>query len=62
MSALSNVDIEKEIIKGNILIFPFARKNIKGASYNFTVSQFAYRIPTCFGERYETCYDPVRKG
>ena len=41
MSALSNADIEKELIKGNILIYPFNRQNIKGASYNFTVGQFA---------------------
>ncbi|MEM9217012.1 MAG: deoxycytidine triphosphate deaminase [Cyanobacteria bacterium P01_F01_bin.150] len=60
MSTLSNVDIEKELIQGNILVFPFNEKNIKGASYNFTVGQFAYRIPDDPNDpesRYESVYD-----
>lgn len=61
MSTLSNADIEKELIKGNILIFPFAREKIKGASYNFTVGQFAYKIPDISGGDYEKCYDPIAK-
>lgn len=56
MSTLSNVDIEKELINGNISIFPFSVKNIKGASYNLTVSKFAYVIPEKPGERYESAY------
>ncbi|NBD14910.1 MAG: deoxycytidine triphosphate deaminase [Cyanobacteria bacterium] len=64
MSTLSNVDIEKELIQGNILIYPFKRDNIKGASYNFTVGQFAYRIPDNPNDAkssYESVYDSVNK-
>ncbi|MBD1918475.1 MULTISPECIES: deoxycytidine triphosphate deaminase [Cyanophyceae] len=61
MSALSNTDIERELIKGNILIYPFNRENIKGASYNFTVGQFAYKIPDTPGGEHEKCYDSIAK-
>jgi deoxycytidine triphosphate deaminase len=61
MSTLSNVDIEKELIQGNILVFPFNAKNIKGASYNFTVGQFAYRVPNDPNGQYESVYDSVNQ-
>ena len=58
MPTLSNIDIEKELIQGNILVFPFNKKNIKGASYNFTVGQFAYQIPKDPGDPYKSVYNP----
>jgi deoxycytidine triphosphate deaminase len=61
MSTLSNVDIEKELIQGNILVFPFVKENIKGASYNFTVGQFAYRVPSDPKGQYESVYDSVNQ-
>lgn len=61
MSTLSNIDIEKELIQGNILVFPFVRKNIKGASYNFTVGQFAYQIPKDSKSGYKRAYDSVQQ-
>jgi deoxycytidine triphosphate deaminase len=61
MSALSNVDIERELIQGNILIFPFDKRNIKGASYNFTVGQFAYRVPKDPDGEYKSVYDSVNR-
>jgi len=61
MSTLSNVDIEKELIQGNILVFPFVKENIKGASYNFTVGQFAYRVPSDPNDPYESVYNSVNQ-
>jgi len=60
MSTLSNIDIWKELIQGNILIFPFNKENIKGASYNFTVGQFAYQVPENPNEPYKRVYDSVQ--
>jgi deoxycytidine triphosphate deaminase len=45
MSTLSNLDIEKEI-GINICIYPFSRKNLRGASYNLTASRLAWNIET----------------
>lgn len=45
MSTLSNLDIEKEI-GINICIYPFSRKNLRGASYNLTASKLAWNIET----------------
>jgi deoxycytidine triphosphate deaminase len=46
MSVLSNVDIEKEILKGNIRIFPFHHDNMKGSTYNLTASKYAWSLKT----------------
>jgi deoxycytidine triphosphate deaminase len=59
MSILSNIDIEKELIQGNILVFPFNKNNIKGATYNFTVGQFAYQIPKEPNGVYKSVYNSV---
>lgn len=45
MSVLSDIDIVKELGK-NILIFPFEEDNLKGASYNLTVSKYAWNLTT----------------
>ena len=42
---------------GNILVFPFDEKNIKGASYNFTVGKFAYLVPDEPEGEYKSVYD-----
>jgi deoxycytidine triphosphate deaminase len=44
-SVLSNCDIEEELGE-NILIYPFKINNLKGASYNLTVSKLAWDIET----------------
>lgn len=44
-SVLSNCDIEEEIGE-NILIYPFEMKNVRGASYNLTVSKLAWDLET----------------
>ncbi|MEA5535476.1 dCTP deaminase domain-containing protein [Crocosphaera sp. XPORK-15E] len=44
MSTLSNIDIQTEIVKENILIHPFCQKNLKASSYDLTVSRVAYKI------------------
>lgn len=54
MSTLSNVDIEKELGE-NILIFPFHKKHLKGASYNLTASKLAWNISNG-----ESIYDHFR--
>lgn len=47
MTVLSNVDLEKELIKGkNIRIYPLKIDNIKGSTYNLTASEFAWSITT----------------
>jgi deoxycytidine triphosphate deaminase len=47
MSVLSNVDLEKELFKGkNIRIYPLKMDNIKGSTYNFTASEYAWSIST----------------
>ena len=47
MSVLSNVDLEKELLKGkNIRIFPLKVDNIKGSTYNLTASEYAWSIST----------------
>ncbi|MBT2254812.1 dCTP deaminase domain-containing protein [Priestia megaterium] len=46
MSVLSNVDVEKEILAGNIRIFPFDHSNIKSSSYNLTASKYAWSLKT----------------
>lgn len=46
MSSLSNVDIEKEVIVGNIRIFPFDSSNIKNSTYNLTASKYAWSLKT----------------
>ncbi|MGA9378664.1 MAG: hypothetical protein WBV73_07825 [Phormidium sp.] len=56
MATLSNINIEQEILKGNILIFPFDDKQIRGASYNFKVSKFAWKLEDGKTD-YETAYD-----
>ena len=43
MTALSNVDIERELGDG-ILIYPFSKGNLRGASYNLTVSRLAWNL------------------
>jgi deoxycytidine triphosphate deaminase len=43
MSVLSDVDIKKELGK-NILIYPFCKDNIRGASYNLTASKLAWDL------------------
>lgn len=58
MSTLSDIDIEREVVNGNICIFPFQQSNIKGSSYNLTASQFAYKVPYSDVEKYERVYDP----
>lgn len=57
MTLLSNIDIEKELVKGNLLIFPFKKDNLKGASYNLTASHLAWKIPDKEGEPYVSIYD-----
>lgn len=52
MSTLSNLDIEKEI-GINICIYPFSKKNLRGASYNLTASKLAWNIETK-----RSIYDP----
>ncbi|WP_223643100.1 dCTP deaminase domain-containing protein [Planococcus sp. 4-30] len=44
MSVLSNVDIKKEIKKGNIRIFPLNTDNLKGSTYNLTASKYAWSL------------------
>lgn len=56
MTILSNVNIGQEILKRNILIFPFDEKQIRGASYNFKVSKFAWKLEDGKTD-YETAYD-----
>ncbi|MBZ5480232.1 hypothetical protein LDP77_14210 [Bacillus sp. T_4] len=47
MSVLSNVDVEKELLKGkNIRIYPLKIDNIKGSTYNLTASEYAWSITT----------------
>ncbi|MEA5467265.1 dCTP deaminase domain-containing protein [Spirulina sp. 06S082] len=58
MSTLSDVDIKSEILKGNILIYPFQKENLKGASYNLTVSKIAYKIPANANDTWESAYNP----
>ncbi|MEB9858624.1 hypothetical protein COJ37_13620 [Bacillus cereus] len=41
---LSNNDIKRELIKGNIRIHPLNMDNIKGGSINLTASQLAWRV------------------
>jgi deoxycytidine triphosphate deaminase len=55
MPTLSNVDIEKEI-GFNIYIYPFSKRNLRGASYNLTVSKLAWDIETK-----RSIYDPHSK-
>jgi deoxycytidine triphosphate deaminase len=43
MSTLSNRDIKRELGE-NILLYPFDKDNLKGASYNLTASKLAWRI------------------
>lgn len=43
MTILSNIDISKELGK-NILIYPFLKTNLKGASYNLTASKLAWDL------------------
>lgn len=43
MTTLSNIDIEKELGE-NILIYPFSKANLRGASYNLTVSKLAWNL------------------
>jgi len=45
LSVLSNYDIEKELGK-NILIYPFSKSNLRGASYNLTASRLAWNLET----------------
>lgn len=45
MTILSNEDILKELGE-NIYIYPFKKSNLKGASYNLTVSKLAWDIRT----------------
>ena len=45
MSVLSNVDLERELLKGkNIRIYPIIIDNIKGSTYNLTASDYAWSI------------------
>ncbi len=60
MTVLSNIDMEKELVKGNILIFPFSKENIKGASYNLTASHLAWKIPEKEGDSYKSAYDEIK--
>lgn len=60
MTVLSNIDIEKELVKGNILIFPFSKENLKGASYNLTASHLAWKIPEKEGDSYKSAYDEIK--
>lgn len=46
MSVLSNVDVEREILKGNIRISPYDNENVKGSTYNFKASEYAWSINT----------------
>lgn len=47
MTVLSNVDLEKELYKGeNIRICPLKVDNIKGSRYNLTASKYAWSIST----------------
>ncbi|WP_375500479.1 deoxycytidine triphosphate deaminase [uncultured Nostoc sp.] len=57
MTALSNIDIQKELVKGNILIFPFKKDNLKGASYNLTASHLAWKIPNKNTDTYTSIYN-----
>ncbi|MEH1930122.1 dCTP deaminase domain-containing protein [Nostoc sp.] len=57
MAALSNIDIQKELVKGNILIFPFKKDNLKGASYNLTASHLAWKIPNKNTDSYTSIYN-----
>ncbi|GAX41643.1 hypothetical protein NIES4075_26400 [Tolypothrix sp. NIES-4075] len=57
MTALSNIDIEKELVKGNIKIFPFKKDNLKGASYNLTASHLAWKIPDTNNDSYTSIYN-----
>jgi len=59
MTTLSNVDIEKELVEGSILIFPFVKDNLKGASYNLTASHLAWKVPEKESDSYVTAYDSV---
>ena len=52
MAVLSNLDIEKEI-GINICIYPFFKKNIRGANYNLTASKLGWDIETK-----QSIYDP----
>lgn len=45
MTVLSNEDILKEL-GFNIYIYPFRKKNLKGASYNLTASKLAWDLQT----------------
>jgi deoxycytidine triphosphate deaminase len=45
MSVLSNIDIERELVKGkNLIIHPLNLENIKGSTYNLTASNLAWRL------------------
>jgi deoxycytidine triphosphate deaminase len=65
MSALSHLDIEREIYEGNILIYPFSQKNLKASSYNLTVSRVAYKVLEKSEAQqkisYESAYDNDRQ-
>jgi deoxycytidine triphosphate deaminase len=43
MTVLSNVDIEREL-GDRILIYPFSKSNLRGASYNLTASRLAWNL------------------
>ncbi|MTJ48774.1 deoxycytidine triphosphate deaminase [Dolichospermum sp. UHCC 0259] len=61
MAVLSNIDIEKELVNGNISIFPFSTNNLKAASYNLTASHLAWKIPEQDGDTFATIYDGCDK-
>lgn len=61
MTVLSNFDIEKELVKGNILIYPLKKINVKSASYNLTASHLAWKIPEKKGDSYVNLYNDATK-
>jgi deoxycytidine triphosphate deaminase len=46
MSVLSNVDIQNELRKGNIRIYPLDLENIKSGTYNLNASEYAWSLST----------------
>ena len=46
MTVLSNIDLEREIKKGNIRIYPLNLDSIKGSTYNLTASEYAWSLST----------------
>lgn len=60
-SVLSDLDVLQEMDRGNVVIYPFDRKNLKNCSYDVTLGSYFYRSNGDIKTMNPWCESDVRK-